>query len=177
MTPQSRSDRTALASCAAWAIELVETPTTRIPEARAKLIAPATRAIIAALQPTEREHLTVEIRKLVAWCRAMNIKLQSVETLTEAYELALSHLPRDLLTKAFQEIKKTHIWGARPPLPREIAQTVSDEYCRRVKIKSGLFLASRAEVEKPVPMTPEERAERIKAVDDLLGQWRKTRAV
>jgi hypothetical protein len=159
LIPQSRTDRIALASCAQWALDFMEAPMARIPEAQAKLIAPATRAITAALQPASAKQMAVETSKLIAWCRSFNIPLANVTTTTEAWDLALRHLPEDLLRQAFETIKRTHRWGNRPPLPNEIAATVSAEYGRRLRIKSGLWLASTKPVDE-APPTPEERERR-----------------
>lgn len=160
LIPQSRSDRIALASCAQWALDLLEVRPSLIPEAEAKLVPAATRAIIAALQPASAKQMAVETRNLIAWCRSFNVPLANVATTTEAWDLALRHLPPDLLTQAFVTIKRAHKWGNRPPLPSEIAATVSDEYHRRVRIKTGLWLADlkirKGEVER-APLTDEDR--------------------
>jgi len=177
LTQQHRADRIALRSCAGWAIAFAETPTQWISAEKAALIPAATRAITAALLPADRKHMTVEIARMVQWCRTFGISMINIEqTFTPALESALRHLPADLLTQAFETIKNTHKWGMRPPMPREIAETVSLEYQRRMKIKVGLWKASRAAVEdKPLP--PEQRQAQVAQVEAILAPWRSSRSV
>lgn len=152
--PVAPADLSSLKSCEALALQALETRPAEIPEAYAKLVPTAQRAIKALLRPAPVEQLAIEIKNLAEWAEAFNIPSKRLEKAAEAYHDALKHLPSDLLSEAFKTAKSTHRMGMRLPLPSEIAATVKDEWTRRTRLKTGLWFLSLAQVMTP----PEERA-------------------
>lgn len=144
---QDNADLIALQSSVDWALQIAEAPTDQITLRQAALIPGATREITAWLQPASKEQMAIEMDGLRSWARAFKIPAPDLETVTATYQAALKHLPPDLLKQAFTTIKSRHKYGMRLPLPSEMAATVSPEYSRRVKIKMGLWRASRAQVD------------------------------
>lgn len=162
---------TTLRSLKEWALTL-QSRDERIPADKAAQLPTAIQTCEQLLVPSPPELLAVEIRKLVDWAKAFNVPHADLKAATEAYREALSTIPPDLLSQAFRDIRATHKWGMRLPLPSEIANQIQDKLTERRLLLGKLQMAKLCPVEESAKATEEEK----QWVTELLSQWRTNRA-
>ena len=171
-TLPSKNDEIALRSLRGWVDRLQSSDERITPMVKAKLPA-ALRAADAYLQPCPVKQFMVEIDDLADWARAFNIPQLDIAAATKFYRESLGHLPADLLRVAFKNIKASHRYGMRLPLPAEIIAGISDDIHKRRQLRAKLELAMRCPVESPDDVQPSP--DEIERVQAILAQARASR--